>query len=848
MICPSVPELEALVAGGGATGVRIHVERCQACEERLCGLRANAALAAECRGAVRRPPPPDPEAALPSLEGYHFLGRVSQGGQGVVYKAIQQSTRRTVAVKFLHDGAFPSPRQRHRFAREIDLAARLRHPGIVTVHGSGTSADGRLYYVMEFVDGLQLDEYVHRTRCSLRDTVRLFTRVCEAVHHAHQHGVLHRDLKPANVFVDTSDEPRILDFGLARAIAERDEETEDHDHETALTTREGEFVGTFAYASPEQVETDPGRVDARSDVYSLGMILYELVVGHRPYEVSSHNIAASVQAIQHAIPRPPSRLVAGADADLDIIILHALAKDRERRYGSARELASDLDNWVNGRAIEARRDSKLYVLRKSLRRHWIATSALIAISSTSLAAAAVSNHYRAAARVQARRADVSALFARRSAAKAKSQADEVLRLSDVKKLSDLAARAEELWPEVPAKIDAMTRWLDDAAQLTARLADHRATRARLKSRSRRDDREEWWLATLDGLVRGLENLSNPDPKVGLIAEVSRRLAWAKRHAAESVEAHLDAWDQVIADVAEQPAYHGFVLRPQVGLVPIGQDRDSGLFEFSHLRTGAVAERDAGGHLVLAAEMGLVFVLLPGGRFTMGAQKNDPGGPNYDPLATYEEAPHEVEIAPFFLSKYEMTEAQWERFTGSNPSEYRGDLLPVESISWSTSTAVMKKLGLALPTVAQWEYGARGGTATPWWTGSEAKSVSGAGNFADTSFAHISLAERFDAWLDDGAPLIASIGSYRPNPFGLHDTMGNVYEACQDQWPQPRWIVNNLGQDSEVRIPAPPRLLRAMRGGSFRDPVESARSAHPDGTSADDRDEVIGLRPARLIDP
>jgi tetratricopeptide (TPR) repeat protein len=387
--CPSLAELEEFLAGSGDAAVGEHVAGCASCQTSLGELREDLALGSEIHhllgvgASIDRATDP-----VPSLSGYRILEPVSEGGQGVVYKAIQESTRRAVAIKFLHRGAFSSTRQRRRFEREIDLAASLRHTGIVTVHESGTTPDGRLYCVMEFVDGLPIDAHVRGTRSSTRDTVRLFIRVCEAVHHAHRHGVLHRDLKPSNILVDAQGQPRILDFGVARPLAADSPEAA-----AALMTRDGEFLGTFAYASPEQLEADPARIDARTDVYALGVILYELLAGKRPYSVST-GVAASVRAIQHEVPVRPSKLGAATDRDLDTIALRALAKDRERRYGSAADLARDLQHWLTGEAIDARRGSTWYVLRKTLRRHWLVSSAVASFCLVSLAFAAISNMYR----------------------------------------------------------------------------------------------------------------------------------------------------------------------------------------------------------------------------------------------------------------------------------------------------------------------------------------------------------------------------------------------------------------------------------------------------------------------
>ena len=184
----------------------------------------------------------------------------------------------------------------------------------------------------------------------------------------------------------------------------------------------------------------------------------------------------------------------------------------------------------------------------------------------------------------------------------------------------------------------------------------------------------------------------------------------------------------------------------------------------------------------------------------------------------------------------MTQAQWERFTGVNPSEYQNPSHPVESISWRSARTVLARLGLVLPTEAQWEYAARAGTQTPWWTGGEPQSMKGAGNFADVHYAQSFREQTWEMWLDDGAGIHAPVGSYRPNPFGLHDMTGNVYEACEDQ------------VSFAVDPSAPSRLLRSMRGGSYHDLVRFGRSANRDFNYENDADSSQGVRPARTIDP
>ena len=267
--------------------------------------------------------------AIESIEGYEILGELHRGGQGVVYKAIQKATKRTVALKLMLQGPYASPHQRLRFEREVDLVASLQHPNIITVYDSGVSRD-RLFFAMEYVDGQPLDRFmqsVGRTNCqassvppamSLTDTLRLFHRICAAVSYAHRRGVMHRDLKPSNILVDSAGEPHVLDFGLAKLVAD--------DPAEGKLTATGEFLGTLAYASPEQARGDPRLINVRSDVYSLGVILFEMLTGTYPYSVHG-SLSNVLRQITEAEPRTSVEWWRNVDPEVETIVLTA---SRER--------------------------------------------------------------------------------------------------------------------------------------------------------------------------------------------------------------------------------------------------------------------------------------------------------------------------------------------------------------------------------------------------------------------------------------------------------------------------------------------------------------------------------------
>ncbi|HKQ47857.1 MAG TPA: serine/threonine-protein kinase [Phycisphaerae bacterium] len=296
------------------------------------------------------------------VPGYRVLGEVHRGGQGVVYQAIQESTLRKKAIKVLKEGPFAEASERLRFDREIDLLSRLDHPHIVGIHDHGTTA-GHAYYVMDYIAGQPLDAYVAGADLSIDELLRLFALICDAVNVAHLRGVIHRDLKPGNIRIDEEGQPRILDFGLAKWVQEAAERSS-----ARGMTMTGQFVGSLPWASPEQAGGDSDLLDIRTDVYSLGVILYQLVTGRFPYPVSGR-IDDVVRHIVHTSPARPSSIRRDLDRDVETIILKCLSKEPEQRYQSAGELVRDIRLHLANEPILATPPSTGYRLRKFVRRN-----------------------------------------------------------------------------------------------------------------------------------------------------------------------------------------------------------------------------------------------------------------------------------------------------------------------------------------------------------------------------------------------------------------------------------------------------------------------------------------------
>lgn len=404
--CLSLDLLERLVRSGStgagstavsgaviATDADEHLRACAQCRDRLAEMREIDAFISHFArpapaGVSGETAPPKPHRSdSPSLPphdefpGYSIESIVEIGGQGVIHRARQLVTGRVVAIKVPLGDVSRRPARRYRFQREIELTSRLDHPGIVRVFGACEASTGRIGCVMEFVEGRRFDEWAEACRGEGReglrrivDAVRL---IAEAIAYAHQRGVLHRDLKPSNVLVTEGGRPRVLDFGLAKAL---------DGSGGSFVTVTGAFLGTLAYAAPEQLDHRRDEGDVRTDVFGMGMLLHHALAGRVPW-----NAEAAPQELCTEIRRGgaarPSLLGGAGDSELDAIVLKAIATEPERRYSSAASFAEDLDRWLTGRPVRARFDSHWYVLRKSAwrGRWWIAAAVMFLCVTAALA-------------------------------------------------------------------------------------------------------------------------------------------------------------------------------------------------------------------------------------------------------------------------------------------------------------------------------------------------------------------------------------------------------------------------------------------------------------------------------
>jgi serine/threonine protein kinase/formylglycine-generating enzyme required for sulfatase activity len=804
------------------------------------------------------------EEQLPRRLGpYELLSVLGTGGMGVVYEARRAdgAFEQRLAIKMLRPGPATAGLLR-RFDRERRLLARLEHPGIARLVDAGDDEGGAPYLAMDFVAGEPIDRWCDQRSLDLRGRLLLLIEICQAVAYAHEHLVVHRDLKPQNVLVDDSGRPRLLDFGIALVLGDDGGEAAP---ELRLTAT-GERALTPAYAAPEQLRG--GAVGPRADVYALGVLAHELLCGARPYRDEGTTRGELERAVLEREAVLPSATLRGPEAaeraarrgtdprglrralrgDLDRIVATALRKEPQRRYPSAAALAEDLRRHLDGRPVLARGDGLSYRAAKFVGRHPLET--VLGVGLLVLGSASGANFVEASLRDR-------------------TQLAEIQGLGDAQRLAELRGAEPEDWPAVPERLADLDRWLADADELLARREEHRARLAELEQVEPADtdraarDWANWRRLRLAELVEGLEALAGPELTGATRAAIAERRVLAATLAARTLDTYREDWDAALARLAADPRFGSRALQPQVGLVPLGTDPDSGLEAFWPVDSGPRPAPDARGRCHPGTEGGLVLLLLPGGAARLGAQRDDPLAPHYDPAAVAdptapdcEGPPHSVTLVPYLLSKYEVTQGQWSSWTGSNPSAYAAgqtwggialDLRhPVDSVSWIEARRVLGRLDLTLPTEAQWEHAARAGTTTVFPTGDEPQSLSGAVNIAD-EYARThngSPGWAYSEWLDDGHTVHAPVGHYAANAFGLHDVLGNQWEWCLDR-AHPYTVAARSGDGLRGADQATAEDHDVIaRGGSHGNPPSYLRSAARYPTRPALESRSTGLRPAR----
>ncbi len=805
---------------------------------------------------------------------YRMENELGRGAQGAVSAAEDTVLNRKVAVKLLRSPELASTEALKRFTREAQTASRLDHPGICPVYDSGV-ADGVPFIVMRFIDGVTLARELEAdvpatTRAEVRARLLFVENVARGLHSAHEKGVIHRDINPRNIMVTPDGDPVILDFGLARESSTKAESM----------TSAGHVVGTLAYMSPEQLGLDSTSLDGRTDVWSLGVTLYECLTGVRPFSAPTRD--SLFRSILADDPKDPRRLNRAIDRDVAVVVLTALEKERNRRYQTAADFAEDLRRAIDGQPVLARPIGPFGRLARWSRRSPV-VAGLTAAVFVALATGLVGTT------VQKNRFDATL--------------QDWNRLVDVRRLESLAREAEgELIAASRKNIPAMKAWLDRAGRLVTRLPELESTLDEARQSGRRrtvDDRlyqersaplvrlrdalrfrlgharggadsamdaasfgaelsrlerdianlEVWTFDEesaqlrydgLDQLVNDIRALDGPkDPERPTIAAMRERLA-----ASERLEVQWDsgaaAWEVTTRAIAESSSYGGLRLMRQERLVPIGPDPQSGLFEFAVEGTGTVPHRDSiTEELVVQGDAAIVLVLLPAATFRMGT----PGGGEKGA-----ERPHDVTLTAFFMSKFELTQAQFATLRGEDAGVVArlgpNGRLPVVELNRSQADRVVRQGGLRVPTEAQWEYACRAGSPTRFYCGDAERSLDGHENVADASFPLALQSKRVD-W-DDGAPLATFVGRYPANGFGLHDMHGNVTEWTCDPYHEVLSSADHRPGDGAVQLG--PSNYCVTRGGSYYLNPEYCRSAMRHSPKAVHTNLTLGVRPSRGVEP
>jgi len=445
-----------------------------ACVEALLAADAEAG---EPPAAGALPPPTDeppaPEPAPPArtpartIGPYTIVRELGAGGMGTVYEAVQERPHRRVALKVMNL-ALSTPDARRRFEYESELLAELGHPGVAQVWASGTHVE-RVgpqerevpWFALEFVeDARTLLEYADHHALSVADRIGLFLQACAAVEHGHQKGVIHRDLKPGNLLVDGTGRVRVIDFGVARAVGPRA-------RELTLQTEAGRVLGTLTHMSPEQLDGRAAPPDVRSDVYALGVCLYELVCGRLPYDVDERTaLHATARMICEERPRRPSAVAPAVAGDLEVICLKALEKEPRRRYASVGALADDLRRYLARQPIEARPAGALYQLRLFARRNRVLVAVSLGLLVALVTAAVASTRAAVASRRAAAASERAVAVTRRAEAEVRAERDAALAARDAEARERVRAERAE------AEAEARRREAEEEARKSAAVTDY----------------------------------------------------------------------------------------------------------------------------------------------------------------------------------------------------------------------------------------------------------------------------------------------------------------------------------------------------------------------------------------
>jgi formylglycine-generating enzyme required for sulfatase activity/dipeptidyl aminopeptidase/acylaminoacyl peptidase len=706
----------------------------------LAGAIASRSTPASSAASIDTPPSSAGHLELPCptvIGRFRVRKLLGYGGMGAVYEAHDPDLDRRVAVKVPYFQG-PSHRQREarqRFLREARIAARIRHPHVCPVYDVG-EYQGRPYVVMACIDGPSLAVVLQKQRLGIRDAATLTRKLALGLDAIHREGIIHRDLKPSNVLIDPACEPLLTDFGLARPL-------QDAEH----LTQQGLVLGTPTHMAPEQASGETEQIGPWTDVWSLGVILYELLTGRLPHTGAPLLV---LHKIVHEAPTPPAKLHPEVDATLEAIVLKAIARRPEDRYHSARAFAEALQGWQAGTASVSPGPTQPFIpaSREETPHAALPLAAAVTIPSSAPVSVAVPPR-----RTRGRffgTALSAALLVGALGVGGRWYGGVVIRIATNK-------------GEIVIKTD------DPNIAVTVR--DGKGV-------------------IRDGVTDRQIEVTAGDCEVEVKPSPDGPSLFTKRF-------QLRRGGKEIVDVAYEVAN-------------ASKDRAVGQEE---LRAGAS----------VVNSIGMKLAYIPAGKFLMGSPDSEVG------RRPHEGPQHEVTISrPFYLGVHEVTQDEFTNVMGWNPSRVGSADHPVNRVTWPDAVEFCAKLAALsaeqqagrkyrLPTEAEWEYGCRAGTTTPFNFGAAIGGV--LANF-DARVPHGPLPQQ---------PIIGSttkVGSYLPNDFGLYDMHGNVKEWCAD-WYDPNYYGASASTDPQGPASSP-ASVRLLRGGSWNSFGVDCRSAfrHP----------------------
>jgi hypothetical protein len=539
--------------------------------------------------------------SVPSTIGrYRIVRLLAEGGMGAVYEAEQEQPHRLVALKVIKSG-FATPDLRRRFEQEAQALGRLQHPGIAQIYEAGSVDTGfgpLPYFAMELIEGRPLLRDAAERGLDTRARLALMASICEAVHHAHQRGIVHRDLKPANILVDGAGQAKILDFGVARI-------SDAADPQATRQTDVGQIVGTLAYMSPEQVSGDPYEVDIRADVYALGVILYELLAGRLPFDVTQKKFSHAVNMILESEAAPLSSVSRVYRGDIETIVAKTLEKDKTRRYASASDLAADIRRYLQDEPILAQPASTAYQVRKFARRNRALVAGTAAVFVVLIGGIAASSWEA----VRARRAERQALQAEQQE---RNERDRAVRAESLAVTAEQSATDER---DRAVRAEAQSRQERDRALTESRRADAEAATAN----SINDFLQTDLLAQASSV--GQRSGAKPDPDIKVRTVLDR--------AAANVAGKFSGRPRVEASIEKTIGLTYF----RLGLYPEAE---------SHLRKALAVGRGALGNQnvdTLAVEQQLGETLRSAGKYPEAEALLREAVENYRHLPANSEAAH-----------------------------------------------------------------------------------------------------------------------------------------------------------------------------------------------------------------